>query len=202
MQKESGSYGDSAVTSMQIKGNNVPETSNIEGHYHVICYDKNGNIKWEEKFPNLVMVGGKELLFNTLLRTSGTYTTTGPFLGLLKPGYIPAAADTMSSIIAPYEFTNYTVNGVSARGKAVFSAATSSGTTPTNVTTCTALAISYVVIGAGGIIAGCFLTTGTNAVSAQLSTTGTLYSAGNFTTARVAVNGDRFVVIYSTTATS
>ena len=186
---------------MQIKGNIVPETSGIEGHYHVICWDKDGNIKWEDKFPNLVMAVGKQLLFNTLLRTSSTYTTTGPFLGLLKPGYVPAATDTMS-ITTANEFTNYTIGGLSARGKALFSAATSSGTTPTNITTCAASAITYAIIGTGGSIAGCFLTTGTGAVSTQLSTTGTLYSAGNFTTARTAINGDRIVVIYSTTATS
>jgi hypothetical protein len=201
MQKESGSFGDNAVATMQAKGNIAPETVGIEGHYHVVCRDKDGNIKWEDKFPNLVMAVGKELMFNTLLRTSGTYTTVGPFLGLLKSGYTAAAADTMS-ITTANEFTNYTVSASAVRGTASFSASTSTGTTPSNVTTCAASSITYTITGAGGTVAGCFLTTGTGAVNTQLSTAGTLYSAGNFTTAKTTTAGDTVSVTYSTTATS
>jgi len=201
MHKELGSCGDSAVATMQAKGNIAPEGVGIEGYYHVVCRDKDGNIKWEDEFPNLVMAVGKELMFNTLLRTSGTYTTVGPFLGLLKSGYTAAAADTMS-ITTANEFVNYTVGGSAVRGTAVFSAASSTGTTPSNVTTCAASSITYTITGAGGTVAGCFLATGTGAVSTQLSTAGTLYSAGNFTTAKTTTAGDTVSVTYSTTATS
>lgn len=201
MHKELGSCGDNAVVTMQAKGNIAPETVGIEGHYHVVCRDKDGNIKWEDEFPNLVMAVGKQLMLDTLLVTASGYTRVGPFLGLLKSGYTAAAADTMS-ITTANEFTNYTVLGSAVRGTATFSSSTSSGTTPSNVTTCAAASITYTITGAGGVVAGCFLATGTGAVSTQLSTAGTLYSAGNFTTAKTTTAGDTISVTYSTTATS
>jgi hypothetical protein len=201
MHKELGSCGDNAVVTMQAKGNVIPEGMGVEGWYHVVCRDKDGNIKWEDEFPNLVMAVGKQLMLNTLLVTASGYTRVGPFLGLLKSGYTPAAADTMS-ITTANEFTNYTVGGSAVRGTATFSSATSSGTTPSNVTTCAASAITYLITGAGGVVAGCFLATGTGAVSTHLSTAGTLYSAGNFSTPKTTTAGDTVSVTYSTTATS
>lgn len=200
--KELGGFGDSAVATMAT---NVAdnETVGIEGHYLVECRDKDGNLKWSESFPNLVNAVGKELLLNTLLRTSGTYTTVGPFLGLIS-GASPtfAASDTMSSHGGWTEFTNYTVGGSAVRGTAVFSAASSSGTTPTNVTTCSASAITYTITGGGGTVGGCFLVTGSGASSTQNNTSGTLYSAGAFAVAKVTTAGDTVSVTYSTTATS
>jgi hypothetical protein len=84
----------------------------------------------------------------------------------------------------------------------VFAAASSSGTTPTNVTTSAASPITYTITGAGGTVYGCFLVTGSGAVSTQSSTAGTLYSEGNFATAKVTTAGDTVSVTYSTTATS
>jgi hypothetical protein len=201
MQKEFGSFGDNAVATMQAKGNIAPEGVGIEGHYHVVCRDKDGNIKWEDEFPNLVMAVGKQLMLNTLLVTASGYTRVGPFLGLIVSGYTAAAADTMTTVAA-VEFINYTVGGSAVRGTATFSSSTSSGTTPSNVTTCAASSITYTITGAGGVVAGCFLVTGTGAVSTLSSTAGTLYSAGNFTTAKTTTAGDTVSVTYSTTATS
>ena len=201
MHKESGSCGDNAVVTMQAKGNMVPEGMGIEGHYHVVCHDKDGNIKWEEEFPNLVVAVGKQLMLDTLLRTSGTYTTVGPFLGLIGNNTTFAAADTMTSKTWT-EFTNYTVGGSAVRGTAVFAAATSTGTTPSNVTTSAASSITYTITGAGGTVYGCFLVTGTGAVNTLSSTAGVLYSEGNFTTAKTTTVGDTVSVTYSTTATS
>ena len=200
--KEQQGFGDSAVVTM---ASNVAdnETVGIEGVYHVECRDAAGNLKWEESFPNLVNAVGKQLLLDTLLRTSGTYTTVGPFLGLIS-GASPtfAAADTMASHSGWTEFINYTVGGSAVRGTAVFGASTSTGTTPTNVTTSAASAITYTITGAGGTVGGCFLTTGAGAVSTQSSTAGTLYSAGAFATAKITTAGDTVSVTYQTTATS
>ena len=202
MIKELQGFGDSAVATM---ASNVAdnESVGIEGVYHVECRDKDGNLKWEDSFPNLVNAVGKQLLLDTLLRTSGTYTTTGPFLGLIS-GASPtfAAADTMTSHSGWTEFTNYTVGGSAVRGTAVFAASTSTGTTPTNVTTSSATAITYTITGAGGTVGGCFLVTGSGASSTQSNTSGTLYSAGAFATAKITTSGDTVSVTYSTTATS
>ncbi len=201
MQKELSNFGDHAEVTMQ---SNVvgAESVGIEGHYHVVCHDADGNLKWEQTFPNLVNAVGKELMLDTLL--SGTsYTTVGPFLGLIS-GASPtfAASDTMASHGGWTEFINYTVGGSPVRGTASFSAATSSGTTPTNVTTKTASAITYTITGAGGTVGGCFLVTGSGASSTQNNTSGTLYSAGAFGTAKITTAGDTVSVTYSTTATS
>ena len=203
MIKETGGYGDSAIATLNT-GAKANELLGIEGHYHVVCHDKDGNLKWEESFPNLVNEVGKELLFNTLLRTSGTYTTVGPFLGLID-GATPTfgtGTDTQTSHAGWTEFVNYTVGGSAVRGTAVFSAASSTGSTPTNVTTCSAAAITYTITGAGGTVGGCFLITGSGAVDTQSNTGGVLYSAGAFAVAKITTVGDTVAVTYSTTATS
>jgi len=202
MLKESQGFGDQATISLGANAISN-ESVGIEGHYVVECRDANGNLKWEEQFPNLVNAVGKQLLLNTLLTTSGTYTTVGPFLGLIS-GASPtfAASDTMTSHAGWTEFTAYTVTGSAVRGTEVFGTATSTGTSPSNVTTSTATAITYTITGAGGTVGGCFLTTGSGATSTLGNTGGTLYSAGAFSVAKVTTAGDTVSVTYSTTATS
>ena len=202
MHKETGSCGDYAVATLQANAN-IPEGMGVDGFYHVECRDKDGNLKWTEEVPNLVVAVGKQLLLDTLLRTSGTYTTVGPFLGLTNATLTPAATDTMTTLVGGgKEFTNYTVGGSAVRGTAVFAASTSAGSTPANVTTSSATAITYTITGAGGTVYGCFLVTGSGASSTQSNTGGTLYSEGNFATAKVTTAGDTVSVTYSTTATS
>ena len=201
MQKEISNFGDHAEATMQsnVAGS---ETVGIEGYYHVECRDADGNLKWAEEFPNLVNAVGKELMLDTLLSGS-SYTTVGPYLGLIS-GSSPTflASDTMASHSGWTEFTNYTVGGSPVRGTASFSAATSTGSSPTNVTTKTASAITYTITGGGGTVGGCFLVTGSGASSTQGNTSGTLYSAGAFATAKITTAGDTVSVTYSTTATS
>ena len=200
-QSEKGGFGDQASVILNA-GAKANETLGIEGHYHVECRDKDGNIKWSETFANLVNAVGKELMLNTLLRTPGTYTTTGMYLGLVS-GASPTfgtGSDTMLSHAGWTEFSNYTVGGSAVRGTPTFSAATSTGSTPSNVTTCAAAAITYTITGAGGTVGGCFLVIG--GTSAFGNTTGTLYSAGAFATAKITTAGDTVSVTYSTTATS
>ena len=202
MTNETQGCGDYAVATLNSNVQ-APEGMGIEGWYHVICHDKDGNFKWEDKFPNLVVAAGKQLMLDTLLRGSA-YTVVGPFLGLTKVSLTPVATDTMTTLVTTNaaEFINYTVSNSAVRGTAVFTAATSSGSTPSNVVTSAAAAITYTITGAGGTVYGCFLVTGTGAVSALSSTAGTLYSEGNFTTAKTTTANDTVSVTYSTTATS
>jgi hypothetical protein len=199
MTNEKASCGDNAVASLQANVT-IPEGMGVEGFYKIECRDAAGNLKWDEEFPNLVVAVGKQLMLDTLLKGSA-YTVVGPFLGLIGNSTTFAAADTMTSKTWT-EFTNYTVGGSAVRGTAVFASATSAGTTPSNVTTSAATAITYTITGGGGTVYGCFLVTGTGAVSTQSSTAGTLYSEGNFSTAKATTAGDTVSVTYSTTATS
>jgi len=201
MQKELASCGDNAEISLQANVAGT-ETVGIDGYYHIECRDADGNLKWTDEFPNLVNAIGKQLMLDTLLKGSA-YTVVGPYLGLIgttSPTF--AASDTMTSHSGWTEFINYTVGGSAVRGTAVFASATSAGTSPSNVTTSAASAITYTITGAGGNVTGCFLVTGSGASSTQSNTGGTLYSAGAFTTAKTTTAGDTVSVTYSTTATS
>ena len=198
MQNELSNFGDHAVATLQANAS-IPEGMGVDGYYKVECRDANGKLKWNEEFPNLVVAIGKQLMLDTLLRTSGTYTTVGPFLGLINNSTTFAAADTMTSKTWT-ELTTYTVGGSAVRGTTVFAASSSTGTTPSNVTTSTATAITYTMTGSATVY-GCFLVTGTGAVSTLSSTAGTLYSEGNFSTAKTVTSGDTVSVTYSTTAT-
>ena len=199
MHKELGSCGDNAVATLQANVS-IPEGMTQEGHYHVECRDAQGNLKWADEFPNLVVAVGKQLMLDTLLKGSA-YSVTGPFLGLIGNSTTFAATDTMASHTWT-EFVNYTVGGSAVRGTAVFASATSSGATPSNVTSSTATGITYTITGAGGTVYGCFLVLGSGAVNTQSSTAGTLYSEGNFAVAKATTVGDTVTVTYSTTATS
>jgi len=149
MQKELSNFGDSAVATLQTNAIGQEQVG-VAGTYHVVCRDAAGNVKWEEGFPNLVNAVGKQLMLDTLLKGS-SYTVTGPYLGLIT-GATPtfAAADTMSSHSGWTEYTDYTVGGSAVRGTAVFGSASSSGLTPSNVTTSAASAITYTITGSGG----------------------------------------------------
>jgi hypothetical protein len=199
MQIEKQGFGDSAVATLQANVS-IPEGMGIDGFYHVECHDAQGNLKWNEEFPNLVVAIGKQLMLDTLLKGS-SYSVVGPFLGLIGNNTTFAAADTMASH-SWTEFTAYTVSSSAVRGTAVFASSTSTGATPSNVTSSTATAITYTITGAGGTVYGCFLVTGTGAVNTQSSTAGTLYSEGNFSVAKAVTAGDTVSVTYSTTATS
>ena len=61
MLKEKQGFGDNAVATMAT---NVAEseTVGIAGFYHVECRDAEGNLKWEDSFPNLVNAVGKQLM--------------------------------------------------------------------------------------------------------------------------------------------
>ena len=201
-QNEKGGFGDNATITLNA-GAAANETVGIEGFYEVKCHDKDGNLKWEDSFPNLVNAVGKELMLDTLLKGS-SYSVTGPFLGLIS-GASPTfgtGSDTQTSHAGWTEFTNYTVGGSAVRGTAVFASATSTGSTPSNVTTSAAAAITYTITGAGGTIGGCFLVTGSGASATQSNTGGVLYSAGAFAVAKITTAGDTVAVTYSTTATS
>lgn len=203
MVKEQQGFGDIIQATLGTSGS-TSESVGMEGMYHVECRDAEGNLKWTESHPNLVNAVGKQLLLNTLLRSTGgaTYATVGPFLGLIAGSPTFAAADTMNNHVGWVEFVNYTVGGSNVRGTAVFSPSTSSNVDSTNVTRIDATAITYTITGAGGVVGGCFLVTGTGAVNTQSDPNGTLYSAGAFATARNTSANDTVTVTYTTTATT
>ena len=173
-----------APTASVTVGSGLDEEMRITGRFTATCYDAEGNLKWEEHFPNLVVNVGKTDLLNKYF--AGSAYTAAWYLGLVNGATTPTynAADTMSSHSGWTEITGYSN---ATRPAASFGSATASGGgsgsagTGTISTSATAFNIN-----ATNTVAGAFLTTN----STIGGTTGTLFSAGSFGTARSVLSGD------------
>ena len=203
MSIEKSNLGDTSVA-MVTRGAGSDETLGVEGYYTVKCYGADGALKWEDVAPNLVTAVGKQDLFNYYFgATSNGGTSSGAnYLGLLSGTTTYTAADTMASHawteVGGTNAPAYTGN----RQAPVWTTASSTGTTPSNVTTKTAPALTFAMT-SSGTVAGCFINSGSSASATKDTTTGTLYSAGNFTGgSKTVANGDSLAVTYQTTATS
>ena len=205
MSIEKSNFGDSASASV-TRGAAHNETLGIQGFYEVKCYDSEGNLKWEDKAPNLVTAVGKEALFDFYFGATGTAggTASGAnYLGLAGGTGTYAAADTMSSHAGWTEVGGTNAPAYTGNRQSInWTAATSAGTTPSNVTSKTGGAITFAMT-SSGTVNGCFINGGASASATKDTTTGVLYSAGNFTGgSKTVANGDSLAVTYTTTATS
>jgi hypothetical protein len=165
------------------------EAAQASGVYHVQCHDKDGNLKWSADTHNLVVSAGLQYMAGSAL-TSVTQITSW-YLGLVTgpgSGTTYAAGDTMSSHAGWTEYVNYSN---ATRVAATFATAT---TANPSVATNTASPAVFNINGAGGTVAGAFLTSG----SAKSGTAGTLFSAADFGSPgdRAVVNGDTLSVTY------
>ena len=146
------------------------------GVFTVQCFDKDGNLKWEEVNPNLVVNEGLKSMNDAFFTGSG-YTAAW-YLGIVTgpgAGNTYAAADTLASHAGWTEYTDYSGN----RGAITLGAAT---TADPSVTT-NSSPVQFVITGAGGTVAGAFL------ADVDTGTAGTLFSVSNFQSP-----GDRAVV--------
>ena len=190
MSKES-SKASSATAAMLSKGMIQIEAAHAEGHYNVECHDAKGNLKWSEAIENLVVNVGKNLALDTLFAGSA-FTTVGPFMGLASSAVASAlATDTMASKTTWTEVGLANTPAYTAPRKTVtFSAAASGSKSSTGTYTFT--------FTSGGTVGGCFIVTGTGAVSTLDSTAGVLYSVGAFTGGnKVVATSDTLTVTYS-----
>lgn len=181
MQNEKANANENNDASV-IRGAGHNEQANAHGVFTAKCYDKDGNLKWEDTFPNVVTTVGKNLALDTYLAGSG-YTVVGPFMGLISLiSYTAvAAADTMASHAGWLEAGTANAPTYTAPRKTAAWSAASAGSKALSA------ALSFSITGTG-TVKGCFLVYGTGAVSTIDNTSGTLYSAGLFT------GGDKAVV--------
>jgi hypothetical protein len=175
-----------------IRGAKNVEEVNLTGKYVAQCFDVHGNLKWEEKFDNLVTTQGKNHLLNTYL--GGSSYTAKVFLGLISAtGYSAVAAgDTANSHTGWTEFSGYSQ---SARVAPVFAAA-SSGSKATS-------SAAVFSISSANTIKGTFLmaNTGTGLAAAKGGYSGSLYSAGLFTGGdKTIASGDVVNITYTASA--
>ncbi len=163
------------------------ESAKAGGVYHVQCFDKDGNLKWEDQMHNLVVNEGLQDM-NTKYFTGSSYT--GAFyLGLVTgPGSSTtyAAADTLASHAGWTEFTNYS----GSRKAVTFGTAT---TADPSVIGNSASPSQFAITGAGGVVAGAFLCTVASGTSGVLFSEADFQSPGD----RTVVSGDTLNVTYT-----
>lgn len=146
--------------------------------YKFECFDKNGNLKWEETIENLVTTEGKNDIIDKYFK--GSAYTAAWFLGLKGSGSA-AAGDTLASHAGWTESTPYSGN----RPAITF------GTTSAGSNTATAVAYT---INATATVAGAFV------ASVNTGTSGKLYSASDFAVARGVASGDTLNVTLTVSA--
>ena len=185
-------FNDKATTGESVGASFIANNSSTSGAaaggvYTVQCFDKDGNLKWEDKSHNLVVNEGLKDM-NDKYFTGSAYTAAW-YVGLITgpgSGTSFAAADTLASHGGWVEYADYS----GARKAAVFAAASLADP---SVITNSASPASFSITGAGGIVAGAFL------ASVSSGTSGILFSESDFQSPgdRTVVSGDTLNVTYT-----
>jgi hypothetical protein len=162
----------------------MENNAGITSYYHVTCYDKDGNLKWEDGFKNLVVTTGRNQYLDATLKTG----VTSPlwYVGLKGTGTV-VAGDTAASHGGWAELTIYSqstrpqwVSGTISAGSLANSSA------------------AVFTINAGGTVAGAMMINN----NTKGGTTGILLSAGDFASARTVISGDTLNITITCTMTS
>ncbi len=146
--------------------------------YQVECRDAEGNLKWTEDIENLVTTVGKTDIIDKYFK--GSAYTAAFYCGLKGTGSA-AVGDTLASHAGWSEVTPYAGN----RPAITF------GTTTGGSNTANAVAFT---INATQTVAGAFICT------VNTGTSGTLYSAGDFSASRSVIPGDTLNVTLTVSA--
>jgi hypothetical protein len=162
------------------------QKASFGGVFTVTCRDAEGNEKWVEEFPNLVVNTGLQDM-NTQYFKGVTYTATW-YMGLVNTGATYAAGDTMLSHATWTENTGY---AQAARPTIAFG--TASTADPSVIVSSPVVFTSNTT----STIAGAFVTTD----NTKGGTAGLLFSVGNFTVGdRSVISGDTLNVTYTFSA--
>lgn len=185
MEKEKGNAQD-GVSAGLITRPSISDQLHPKGRFEIQCFDKYGNLKWEEVIDNVVVTVGKNSMLDKFLDLGAAHSAI--HMGLKGTG-TAVIADTMASHASWSEVglanaPTYTGN----RKVPAFSAA-SAGSKATS-------AAGAYAITSSGTVAGCFIVLSGSATIDN--TTGTLLSAGDFTGgSKTVANGDTLNVSYS-----
>jgi hypothetical protein len=167
------------------------ESASAKGMYHMQCFDKNGNLKWESNCPNLVVNVGLQDM-NTKYFTGSSYTAAW-YIGLYgaAASNTPAASDTMSSHAGWTEIS--AAYSQSTRPSVNFSSAPPTNANPSVATN--SGSASQFSITSSTTIGGAFLVNN----NTKGGSTGILFSASDFAAGgdRAVVNGDTLNVTYT-----
>lgn len=171
---------DRAGCGLQARARSDADGLGLRGEFEVICRGADGEEKWRERVPNLVVFAGRNAMLDTWF--SGSAYTASPFVGLKGSG-TPNQVDTMSSHATWAEIVPYS----DATRPAYVAGAASAG----SISNTGSPAVFN--INATATVAGCFITTN----STKSGTSGTLFAATDFASARGVISGDTLNVTYT-----
>ena len=190
MSDELAKFGD-AVEATVTRNAGGAELFGLQGVYTAECYDAQGNLKWSDVIENLTTNVGRQNLLNSYFANTGG----GAVVMGLKGTGTAAYTDTQSSHSGWLEVGNANAPTYSGTRKTpAFSSATSAN--PSVLSTSAAVVFSMT---GSGTVAGAFINIGGS--STIDNTTGTLFSAGDFTAgSKTVTSGDTINVSYSLSA--
>lgn len=178
------------TTASVVRGSSHQENVNVSGFYTAKCYDKDGNLKWEDTFSNLVTTQGKNDLLDKYL--AGSAYTAVWSMGLIDSTTYTGvdAGDTAASHTGWLEANTYSEG---TRPAPTFAAA-SSGSKATSAAVVFSITASKTVKGA-------FLcSNNTKTYTTNGGANDILYSAGLFSGGdKVVANLDTLNVSYTAT---
>jgi|SRR6185436_3527857 len=155
------------------------------GYFTTRCYNPDGSLAWEEKFPNGATTVGLNYMNDVAL--GGTSQLTPWFLGLINNSGFSAlsADDTMGSHTGWSEFTDY-----SESVRQTWTPGSSASGSVTNPTVC-----SFTNVTNGNVVYGQFLASD----STKGGAVGTLWATGAFSTPRTLESGQVLQTTYTNT---
>ena len=182
-----GDFVDATVT----RNAGSTEQVSVEGIYTAECYDASGNLKWSDVVQNLTTNVGRASLNDAYLGN----TAAGAIVMGLKGTGTAAYADTQASHATWLEVGGTNAPTYSGTRK---TPAFSASTTANPAVKATSAAVVFTMTGSG-TVAGAFINVGGS--STIDSTTGVLFSAGDFTAgSKTVTSGDTINVTYSLSA--
>ncbi len=163
----------------------IIEEKRLSVHYHVECFGKDGKLKWEDRFHNLVVDEGLDDSLDKHLKGSGY--TAAFYVGLTDGTPTPAAGDDMTTHAGWAEAVPY-----SEATREVLTLGSVSGQSVDNSASKASFSIN-----AGDTVGGAFVSTD----NTKSGTSGILYGIGAFTGGdRIVANNDTLNVTVTLTA--
>lgn len=160
----------------------LKQAAGLKGHYSAQCFDVDGNLKWEQEFPNGITDVGIAYLLDAGF-DDGTKVTAWS-IGLIDNAAFSAlaAADTMASHAGWAESVAYS--------ESTRVAWTSGATASRSITNASTVDFT---MNATAVIKGVFITS----VNTKSGTTGTLWSTAAFGSNASVTNGDTLKITYT-----
>ena len=181
-----------AVSAALVKSVLHGDNALVHGRYHAECYSADGTLKWVEDYDNVVTDVGVKLMLDGIL---GNAASGALFMGLKGAG-TAVVGDTQASHAGWSEVGGTNAPAYSSTRKTPsFSAASGAGAGARTKTTSAVVVFTFT---SGGTVAGSFINIA--GTSAQDNTTGTLFSAGDFSGSKTVANTDVLNVTYTLTA--